>query len=504
MKDTSVPARYAFERETHTKETIRDRSVRGAAYLGLAGVVESGARILATILLARLLSPDEIGLIAMVLVILGLLEYIKDMGLGVVTVQQPNITHGQVSSLFWANVLLGALFAAALSGAAPALAMFYKDERVTAVTMAMSFTLLLGGASVQLEALLNRKMMQAPLAITRLIATSVSSLLAIAMAAFGASYWSLVARELARALIYLGGVWHQARWRPAPSMQLREVTRQLKLGGSLSLSFLQTAVTRQIDVILVGRIFGASAAGLYRQAQGLVVAPIEQFNAPIFGVTQPALSALQTDADLFRRYYLRMVGFVAMFTVPVGVFIATYAEEFTITALGPKWASAAPFVCAFAATMALRPTIYTTTFVLVSLGRSRPLLALETAYTVVYAALLLVASQFSAIAIAFAFVAATLILVPARLYYSFQGSPVRVIAVLHAIKVSLLAAAFMWLSSTLFKQFVHIEVPGWRLAAGALLAAVSYALPWLLLPGGRSDIKALWSHAAQWRKRRSP
>ena len=459
--------------------------------MAASGAIESVVRLGATIVLARLLSPEEMGLVAMVMVIIGLIEFVKDLGLGIVTVQRQSITQHEVSSLFWINVLLGVLFALVLCAVAPLVDDFYGDHRLDAITFALAATLVLSGASVQHEALLGKQMRQGQIAFVRLLSTTLSSLAAVAFALIDFSYWSLVAREVVRSAIFLAGIWWYAKWLPSLVLRVREVSSHLKQGVQLSTSFLLTAVMRQIDAVMVGKYFGAADLGIYRQAQGLVVAPIEQFNAPIFGVTQPGLSSLQTNPERYCRYYQRMVAFVAMVTMPVGVFVAAYSEEFTMVALGPKWAAAAPFVCAFALAMSMRPTVHTCTIVLVTLGRSSPLLALEIAHALLFTLFMFVGLQFSALAVAIAFVVVTVVLAPARIYYSFKDSPVSFAAMFDAIQMSLVSCVVMYLSLMAFRHFVTVDSRPGSLVAGIAVGSAAYLLTWLAVPKGRSEMRTI-------------
>src|SRR5690606_25086657 len=111
------------------------------------------------------------------------------------------------------------------------------------------------------------------------------------------------------------------------------------------------------DRLLIGRFFGATPVGMYRQAQQLVLAPIEQLNVPIIGVAQPALSALQHDAPRYRRFYEKIVFLVTLGTLPLGLFVAVYAEDITLLALGRNWIDAAVFVRIFGIAAAIRPAI---------------------------------------------------------------------------------------------------------------------------------------------------
>ena len=454
-------------------------------------------------ILARILSPQDIGLVAMVIVLLGLIEFVKDLGLGIVTMQRQDITHQEVSSLFWINVLLGGMFALLLCALSPVISSFYGDERLVLITLALAPSLLLGGIVVQPEALLSRQMKQGPLAFIRLTSTLLSSALAVVLALAGVGYWSLVVREVARAAFYLVGTWWYLRWVPALVFQLRSVLHYLKIGTDLSFAFVVTAITGKIDAILVGRYFGAVDLGLYRQAQGLIVAPIEQFNAPVYGVSQPALSALQSEPGRYCRYYQRMTGFVAMVTMPIGVFLAIYASEFTLVLLGAKWAEAAPFVRAFALAMALRPTIHSCTMVLVTLGKTKPLIGLELANSLLFALFVVVGLQISAVAVAIAFVMTTVVFIPLRIRFSFKDTPVSGRTMFLAIKTPLAATAAYGLDvAGVLEAAVHVGRPLMSLTAGIAVGFATYALAWLLVPGGRSELQRLLQDIRGARSRR--
>jgi PST family polysaccharide transporter len=491
MNEPQSGLRDRLDQPVESAEGLRVQSVRGAVYMGGAGAIESVGRLVATVILARILSPQDIGLVAMVIVLLGLLEFVKDLGLGIVTMQRQDITHQEVSTLFWINVLLGTMFCVLLSALSPLISIFYGDDRLVLITLALAPSLLLGGIVVQPEALLSRQMKQGPLAFIRLVSTLLSSALAIVLAVVGFGYWSLVAREVARAAFSLVGTWWYLKWVPALTFQFRSVLQHLKMGTDLSFAFVITAITGKIDAILVGKFFGPVDLGLYRQAQGLIVAPIEQFNAPVYGVAQPALSALQSEPDRYRRFYQRMTGFVAMVTMPIGVFIAVYASEFTLVLLGAKWVDAAPFVRAFALAMALRPTVHSCTMVLVTLGKTKPLIGLELANSMLFALFVVVGLQLNAVSVAIAFVATSVAFIPLRIHFSFKDTPVSARAMFSAVRTPLAATAVMGLTLLVYEASVHVGRPLLSLVAGIAVGFVTYTLAWLLLPGGRSELMRL-------------
>jgi PST family polysaccharide transporter len=472
-------------------DSLRHKSVQGAFFMATASGVEFAVRLVATLLLARILSPEDFGLVAMVTVLTSLVDLVKDLGLGTATVQRKDITHREISSLFWINTSVGGLLALSFLLIAPAISWFYSDSRLIAITLAIAITFLWGGMTVQHEALLSRQLKQGQLAVIRLSATMLSSIGGIALAVVGFSYWALVIREVARSLCYLFGVWWYCRWRPSLVFRPKEVEGFLDFGRDLTATNLVISIISRIDGILVGKFFGPIALGAYRQAQNLILTPVEQLNGPVFSVAQPGLSQLQSEPDRYRRYYKRVVGFVALITMPLGVFVAVYPEELTLVVLGEKWLQAAPFVGIFAVAAAVRPTVATTAIVLVTLGRSRVLLSLALLHSLVLILLLVGGLPFGAVGIAIAHVATSVVTIPPKLYCSFKDSPINFGVFLSAIKMSLLSTVSMGVSLVFFRLMVPITHPFTSLSVGFGIAILTYLLVWILIPPGRAELLSI-------------
>lgn len=459
--------------------------------MAIAGGCDFVTRLGAVLILARILAPEDFGLVGMVMAITGIAEIFKDLGLGIATVQRKDISHQQISSLFWVNVLFGGLLVIAFSVMSPVISWFYGDSRLILIALPLATTLLWGGMAVQHEALLSRQFKQGPLALVRLIATVLSFSLGITLALNGFGYWALVVREVTRSLIHCLGVWLSCRWMPDLRISLKEVRGFLNFGRDLTVTNIALAIIGKIDSVLIGKLFGADALGVYRQASTLVSTPVEQFNGPVFSVMQPGLSALQSDPERYRSYYRRVVGFVAMVTMPLGVFVATYPEELTLLLLGTKWIHAAPFVGIFAVAVMLRPTMTTTGIVLITLGKSRVLLGLAVVHGLVLTLMILVGLPWGALGIAMAHVATSFITAPLILRYCVKHSPVNIRSFFSAIFKPLLSALFMGVSLIIFRFMVPIANPLPDILAGCTVGAIAYLLPWVLLPSGRSELRLI-------------
>src|ERR1700761_2116435 len=195
MASTQQQTIDAFSTE-HLHADLKGRSVRG----GMLTLTSQGVQFLmqtaSTIILARLLTPADFGLVAMVTAITSLGQAFADLGLSEATIQRPEISHEQVSTLFWINVAIGFGLTALTSAFAPVLAWFYREPRLIHITLLVSLTFLIGGLRVQHDALLRRQMRFSAIAVRDIAAYLLAVPIAVFLAWRGFSYWAIIALPL--------------------------------------------------------------------------------------------------------------------------------------------------------------------------------------------------------------------------------------------------------------------------------------------------------------------
>jgi len=472
----------------HLQGDLKRRSVRGAVFMASGGSLELFIKLISIPILARLLSPEDFGLVAMVTAFTAIVDAVQDAGLGTATVQRRGLTVSQVSNLFWLNTAIGTFFAVAVWASSSAIAGFYKEPRLIGITVGISICFLITGVSVQHEAVMNRQMRQGELAFIRLLGSVSSIALAIALALKGWEYWALVWREVSRSAFVAAGVWVRCRWLPGLPSRGQGTRSLLRFGGELTATNLLTALIANVDRLLIGRFFGPVPVGLYRQAQLLLTVPIDQLNGPIMGVAQPALSALQSDPDRYRRYYEKIVLLVSLATIPLGLFVAVYAEEITLLILGPTWIEASSFVTIFGVAAAMRPAIATSATVMITCGKTRRFLAVAIGHSLALTAFMLLGVRWGAEGVALAHVATTLVVMVPKLYYSFIGSPVKLRGFLGAALTPLVAGSVMVVALVALKRFVPLPGAVVSLGFGAIAGALVYAMVSMLQRRSRHQL----------------
>jgi O-antigen/teichoic acid export membrane protein len=354
----------------HLQRDVKDRSIRGGAVTVAAQLIKVGAQLGVTAILARLLRPDAFGLVAMVAVIVAVLEMFKDFGLSVATVQRENLTHEDVSALFWANVALGVIAALLMVPLAPLLAWFYREPALVDVTLWLAIGFVLSGLSTQHLALLRRQMRFTALAMVLMWSEIIGMVAAVIAAFAGAGYWALVLQRLVWALCLFLGAWAFCPWRPGHPAGLRQVRSLLRFGGHVTGSNLVSTFVRNLDQMLIGWYWGATPLGLYERAFKLLIVPINNLNAPLFSVAMPALSRLADQPAPYRRAYLGTVEKLNMVAMPCAALLIAVPGDVVRVVFGPQWLGATAIVAWLGVAALYHPIGYTCSWLFMTQDRT--------------------------------------------------------------------------------------------------------------------------------------
>jgi PST family polysaccharide transporter len=322
-------------------DNLKGKTIRGGFLAICSQPVKFLFRTVSLVLLARILVPEEFGLVGMVTAVTGVIGMFKDAGLSAITVQRPVITDEQVSTLFWINMAVGAILVGLSISLAPVLVSFYREPRLFWVTVALGSGFIFNAAATQHQALLRRHMRYAELVGIDVISLLVSVAVGIAMAVGGFGYWSLVGMQVVLPVANAVFVWVAFPWIPGLPRRNIGIRSMLNFGGTVTLNSLVIYLAYSADKILLGRYWGPAALGTYGRSFQLFNMPIDQLNGANDWVAFPVLSRLQGDPDRFRKYFLKGYSLVLALTIPFVIGCAVFAEEMIIVLLGPKWKDAA-------------------------------------------------------------------------------------------------------------------------------------------------------------------
>lgn len=317
--------------------TLRQKTISGLSWTGFSQISKQAIQFIITVILARLLSPDDFGLLGMATVFTGFMTIFSEMGVSSALIQKQDTTEEHYSSAFWLNVIAGIVLTGLLFVLAPFIAVFYSRPELTAILRVMSLNFVLSSFTIVQQAILSKEMNFKALAIRDLLAVVGSGVLGVSLAINGFGIWSLVFQFLAFSLINSVLLWVLSLWRPKPVVSFAAIKSIFGFSMNLTGFNLVNYFSRNVDYLLVGKFLGSEALGFYTLAYKLMLVPLQNFSVVIAKVTFPAFSKVQSNLELIRSTYLKMVRLIGLFAFPLMIYLFYVAEDFVIIAFGMKW-----------------------------------------------------------------------------------------------------------------------------------------------------------------------
>jgi len=480
----------------HLKTDLKGRCIRG----GAATTFGQGAKILIRMvsvpIMARLLSPEEFGLVGMVTVVTGFVLMFRDMGLSTAVIQRAEINRAQISTLFWINTGIGLALSVLTAALAPAIAWFYGEPRLKVLTLVLAMGFIFGGLTIQHQALLKRHMRFAALAVIDVSGILIGITAAIVAAYLGAGYWSLVFMSLVSSAAVAIGVWVALDWRPGWPCWHSSVRSMLSFGRNVIGYRIVNYLARNTDKMLLGRFEGRFVLGLYGVAYGLLMMPLSQITGPIISVALPALSRIQNDRQRYVNYYRKLIELLSFIIMPLTIFLAICSQSVINLLLGDQWRAASRIFQILAITAFIQPLSSTAGIVLLSLGRSGRLLKFGIFNSLVIVLSFAVGIQWGAIGIAAAYAIANYLVLFPSLWYCFRGTPVSVAVAIRTISrpaiASLVTAAVVLLAQPCLLGLPDLGI----FVISFVIAFPAYLLMWILMPGGKQILRDFVSYIA--------
>lgn len=464
-------------------------AARGAVWSIGGQVVHSIVNLVGLSILARLVSPEHFGLVAMITSIVGVGELFRDFGLTNATIQAPTISSGESNNLFWINTVIGALLGVAFFLSAGMIASFYRQPELVEITRVISVVFVLNGAATQPRAMLTRWLRTKALAGMDVASAFLGLGAGVLIALAGGGYWSLVGMQIVRAITIAIVAIVLARYKPLIPDRSVSIRHFVRFGMGLFGAQMLNYLSRNIDNVVIGRVLGAQALGVYSRAYQLGYLPMSQLSAPINRVAMPVLSRVASDPPRYNNYLSRIQKGI-MLAISGGYALAIVFADLVIrVALGPGWDEAIlvfQIICLAGIVESAHQISY---FIFVSTARtgkhfqfaiiSRPILIIG----------ILLAVSYGIVAVALVVVFWIVLAWPFGLWIATRNTTISARAIMN-IGLRNIASAGLIITAGLFAQHLVEGSADW-LSYGSRLASILAvsSLIWLLSPMVRRDVK---------------
>jgi len=330
----------AFFEDNKSETNLAGKAVRSGVLSVFARAATGVLQLATTLFLARLLTPEDFGLVAIVLALSGFAPFLIDLGLSDATIQRPKITHTQVSMLFWMSLGLSLCAACLLWLASPLIASIYHQPVLRGIAIATAVSFIFFGLSVQHIALLRRAMRFGNLAVIDIGSYLAGASVAIVMAVHGSGYWALVARQIVTSVCMAAGAWISCNWKPGLPRFDPAANSMMRFGIHVSGYSVTNFITHAVDRAALGLVYGPRLVGFYQNALVLYENSVNAIVGPLHNVGVSALSKLYQEPEELKRRYAMALSNVAFYSMPAFATLAVIGWDLVPWLLGEKWSYA--------------------------------------------------------------------------------------------------------------------------------------------------------------------
>lgn len=329
-------------------DSLKEKTVKGVGWSAIDNVAQMGVTFLVSIVLARLLSPDDYGLLGLITIVTAVCTTLVNGGFTTALIRKKDISENDYNTAFIVNLALSLLLYAIVYASSPFIADFFKREELVSLTRVASLGLIAGALSLVPQTRLTKRIdFKAQTKIT-LIASVTSGVLGIAMALLGFGVWSLVAQTLSNQVLRTILLWAIDRWIPKFRFSKASFQELFGFGWKMMLSGLLDTVWKELYQVVVGKFYSPATLGQYTRGNQFAQLFSSNLNNVVQRVTFPVLSNMQDDRERMVSAYRRMIK-LTMFIAAVGMFfLGAISEPLLYCLIGPKWHDAAtylPFIC---------------------------------------------------------------------------------------------------------------------------------------------------------------
>lgn len=356
--------------EQFDNQTLKQKTAQGLFW----GILSSGGmqllNLIIGIFLARLLSPEEYGIVGMLAIFTLIANNLQESGFGVALINVKDIKHEDYNSVFWFNIIVSLALYAVLFMCAPLIALFFHQPILTDLSRFIFIAFIFAALGISPNAKLVRALKMKEKAIISLSALIVSGTVGVAMAFNGYSYWSLATQQVLYNVVICIGRYSFAHWWPTLHIDFGPVKRMFAFSYKVLITAIMGTVSNNVLTVIFGRLFPAQAVGNFYQANKWNTMANSLVTGTVSQIVQPVLVQVNDDNERRRRIFGKMLRFTAFLSFPVMLGLALVAREFILITIDAKWEQSIPLLQILCVSGAFVPLYAVYQNLFLSLGKS--------------------------------------------------------------------------------------------------------------------------------------
>jgi len=435
--------------------SLKDKTVKGVAWNGIGNIARQILLIGTLVILARLLSPEDFGVYAILMIFVTFMNIFASMGTSQAVIHLDNPDKRMLSSIFYFNVMAGIFLFFVLYFLAWPIAYFFENPKLIQLLQIIGISFVITTLSMVQKALFEKEMLFKTVVTIETIALTISSIAGIVSAVYDAGIYSLIIMTLSNSFILTIGLWVASKWKPSILFSIQDI----KIIWSYSLHLTGHSIVnhfaRQSDQLLIGKFIGSGALGVYSMAYKIMLYPLENISRVIVRVLFPALSEIKNDNVRFKAGYLKAISYVALFTFPLMLGLMATAENFVLVAFGEKWTGMTILLMILAPVGLMQSIITTTGSIYMAKGTTSLMFKIGFAFSLVTVASFVIGLPFGVEGVAIAYALANLIMIYPNLHFAWKQINLSVFEGLIKLYPFLASAILMSIAVFLLGNYLH-------------------------------------------------
>jgi O-antigen/teichoic acid export membrane protein len=350
--------------------TLKEKTARGLLWGGISNFAQQAIGAVFNIVIARILSPGDYGIIAMLAIFTVIANTIAESGFTSALTNKSEIRHKDYNAVFWFGLTAGIVMYVALFFSAPLIAWFFEKPELTKLSRIVFLSFLVNSAGTAHYAYMFKQLMVKERAKVDITAISVSGLIGLILALNGFAYWGLALQALSFTTISVLLRWRYSRWRPTCEIDLTPLREMFKFSFKLLITNVFAQISANIFSVVFGKFYNEEQVGYYSQGNKWAILGSSVIGGMISSVAQPIFVECRSDKDRLLTVFRKMLRFGAFISFPAILGMAFIGEEFVLITVGEKWLQIVPFLQLFCIWGAAGYMWYLYTYLLMSFGKS--------------------------------------------------------------------------------------------------------------------------------------
>lgn len=434
--------------------SLKQKVLSGTKWIAVTNIFKQVLQIVSLMVFARLLSPDDFGMFAILMIFVGFLEMFTDMGTSAALIHVEKPSDKLLSSIFYLNIFVGLLLCIILIFLSTPISLFFENPKLEELLQIISLSFIITSFGVVQKALYEKQLDFKRVTLIESFSVFMGIGAGIGSAIYGLGIYSLIVQTLLSSIIRVAFMWFASEWRPLVYFSLNDIKSIWGYTSNLFSFNLINFFARNADTFLIGKFLGSSALGSYSLAYRIMLYPLQNITRILIRILFPAFSKIKDDNEKFKKAYLRVIFFIALVSFPLMSGLMATSTLFVHIFLGDKWHNLASLIVILAPIGMIQSIVSTTGSIYMAKGNTKLLFNVGTISTIITVTFFIAGIPFGVEGVAFAYLLSNLIILYPVLRISWKQIDLSVLRGINEIFPLIIISFIMGISVTFLGKLI--------------------------------------------------